>query len=76
MLVFISAIPHGGEMSDYFLVSYKVKEDAPSVEVIYTSVEEATTAVTAFFEMDVKSRYKFCQEIFNRDVPVLDEPTL
>ena len=74
MLVFISAIPHGGEMSDYFLVSYKVKEDAPSVEVIYTSVEEATTAVTAFFEMDVKSRYKFCQEIFNRDIPVLDEP--
>ena len=74
MLVFISAIPHGGEMSDYFLVSYKVKEEAPSVEVIYTSVEEATAAVTAFFEMDVKSRYKFCQEIFNRDVPVLDEP--
>lgn len=76
MLVFISAIPHGGEMSDYFLVSYKVKEDAPSVEVIYTSVEEATAAVTAFFEMDVKSRYKFCQEIFNRDVPVLDDSEL
>lgn len=71
MLVFISAIPHGvkGEMSDYFLVSYKVKADAPPVEVVYTSVTEATSAVTEFFNMNVDERFQFCQDLFERDLP-------
>ncbi|WGL30854.1 hypothetical protein [Dipodfec virus UOA04_Rod_386] len=74
MLVFISAIPCGTETSDYFLVSFRVKQDAPAVEQIYTSVSDATTAVTKFFNMTVEERFKFCQDLFERDLPKSKNP--